>query len=115
MMDQDTQNYIITHYLHLMSPQEKLAYKHIHSLLKLEGNKDLDKIKKIYFKASWLTKDLTALSLIHDGIEKFYKNTAQRILSNHHAQITFNNCPKCGKLARTPLAKQCRYCYFDWH
>ncbi|GEM63567.1 hypothetical protein SF1_15490 [Sphingobacterium faecium NBRC 15299] len=98
-----------------MSPQEKLAYKHIHSLLKLEGNKDLDKIKKIYFKAVLLTKDLTALSLIHDGIEKFYKNTAQRILSNHHAQITFNNCPKCGKLARTPLAKQCRYCYFDWH
>lgn len=73
MMDQDTVNYIIIHYLHLMSPKEKLAYKHIHSLLKLEGNNNLDKMKKIYVKAGWLTKDRIALSLIHDGIEKFYK------------------------------------------
>ena len=26
-----------------------------------------------------------------------------------------NNCPKCGKLARTPKAKQCRYCFYNWH
>ncbi|MEN5088912.1 hypothetical protein MUB18_13390 [Sphingobacterium sp. PCS056] len=115
MIDQDTQNYVITHYLHLMSPHEKLAYKHIHSLLKLEGNKDLDKMKKIYLKTGWLTKDRIALSLIRDGSEKFYKNTAERILAHHHSQITFNNCPKCGKLARTPLARQCKHCYFDWH
>lgn len=30
-------------------------------------------------------------------------------------QIFWNFCPKCEKLARTPKAKQCRYCNYDWH
>ncbi|TCR11894.1 hypothetical protein EDF67_103307 [Sphingobacterium sp. JUb78] len=115
MIDPETQNYIITYYLHLMNPKEKLAYKHIHSLLKIGDNENHDKMTKIYHKAGWLTKDSVALSLLKDGTENFYKNTAERIFSHHYTEIIFNNCPKCGKLARIPHAKQCRYCNFDWH
>lgn len=30
-------------------------------------------------------------------------------------KVFFNNCPKCGKLAITPQAKQCRFCSYNWH
>ncbi|MCW2263098.1 MULTISPECIES: hypothetical protein [Sphingobacterium] len=105
MIDPEIQNYIITYYLHLMTPKDKLAYKHIHSLLKIENNTDQAKMSKIYHKAGWLTKDSVALSFLKDGAEDFYKNTAERIFSNDHTKIIFNNCPKCGKLARIPHAK----------
>jgi hypothetical protein len=26
-----------------------------------------------------------------------------------------NCCPKCDALAKTPKARQCRYCFHDWH
>lgn len=26
-----------------------------------------------------------------------------------------NRCPKCSKIARTPKAKQCPWCFHDWH
>ena len=31
------------------------------------------------------------------------------------SNILIADCPQCGKLARTPQAKQCRHCGFDWH
>lgn len=115
IMERETQDYIIQHYLHLMSSKEKLAYKHAHSLLKIDQNEDIDKIKRVYFKVGWLTKDENALSLLNNGLEKFNEDTATRIMRNHASEIFFNYCPNCGKLARTPTAKQCRFCYCDWH
>ncbi|MCS4224559.1 hypothetical protein [Sphingobacterium sp. BIGb0165] len=114
-MEKEKQDYIINHYLHLMSPKEKLAYKHAHSLLKIDQNDDIDKIKRVYFKAGWLTKDENALSLLNNGLEKFNGDTVARIIRDHVSEIFFNYCPNCGKLARTPTAKQCRFCFHDWH
>lgn len=51
-MEKEKQDYIINHYIHLMSPKEKLAYKHAHSLLKIDQNENIDKIKRVYF--SWM-------------------------------------------------------------
>jgi hypothetical protein len=42
------------------------------------------------------------------------RRIADRI-GHEHSRELFNHCPKCGKLARTPLARQCRYCNYDWH
>ncbi|QQD12977.1 hypothetical protein [Sphingobacterium sp. UDSM-2020] len=114
-MNKEIQDYIITYYLDLMSPEEKLAYKHAHSTLKLDGSENLEKMQRIYLKTGWLTKDQTVLSLLNNGLEKFNENTATRILRDHHLDIVFNYCPKCHKLARTPTAKQCRFCFHDWH
>jgi len=37
------------------------------------------------------------------------------LLDKYSDKIIWNNCPNCKKLARTPKAKQCRYCNHDWH
>lgn len=39
---------------------------------------------------------------------------ATLLLKNYSHNIFFNNCTNCGKLARTPNAKQCRFCGYDW-
>ena len=56
-----------------------------------------------------------SLELLNDGEEQFKINVAKRILSEHRTNPLFNYCPKCGKLARTPQAKQCRFCKHNWH
>lgn len=40
---------------------------------------------------------------------------ATLISDNFSDKILWNNCPNCNKLARTPKAKQCRFCEYDWH
>lgn len=48
------------------------------------------------------------------GKEQLNRIIAERLLKDHGSEI-LNTCPRCEKLARTPLAKQCRHCGFDWH
>jgi hypothetical protein len=49
------------------------------------------------------------------GFEHFKKEVAIRIYKDNKAELELNLCPKCNKIARTPLAKQCRFCKHDWH
>jgi len=50
----------------------------------------------------------------HEG-DKERKRLAAIIKNTFNDKVFWNLCPKCKKLARTPKAKQCRYCKFDWH
>jgi hypothetical protein len=49
------------------------------------------------------------LRLASGGIDVFVVRTAQRILDEHKNKIVLNNCPRCGALAKTPKARQCRF------
>ncbi|MDR6564232.1 MULTISPECIES: hypothetical protein [unclassified Arcicella] len=113
-MDKQTVKYIMDHYFHLSNDKEKLAWKHYSSSIKLEGNESPKKLE-MYKKMGWLTDDNDVLNLLKDGYDNFEENTAKKILATHEDKIFFNRCPNCGLLARTPKAKQCRYCLHDWH
>jgi hypothetical protein len=62
-----------------------------------------------------LSDDPEVLGLASGGLEEFYVRTAQRILAEDRDKIFVNTCPSCGKLARTPQARQCHFCGHDWH
>jgi formylmethanofuran dehydrogenase subunit E len=53
--------------------------------------------------------------LMADGEEKFKLSWVKRILQTQADKIVFNRCKICGGLARTPQAKQCRFCGNQWH
>jgi hypothetical protein len=59
--------------------------------------------------------DPAVLFLARDGHEAFIFRTGKRILNDHGSQVFLNCCSRCGELARTPKAQQCRYCGNDWH
>lgn len=66
-------------------------------------------------KNRFLTTDKAALKLLENGYSEFIKNTATRIFNDNINDLELNLCPKCRKIARTPKAKQCRFCSHNWH
>nr|WP_319570184.1 hypothetical protein [uncultured Draconibacterium sp.] len=113
-MNQETAKYIINHFGQYMTTIESQAWRHYSSTLKLADNEN-HALRKMYFKKGWLSNDSEVLNLLKDGYDKFEKNTADRILTENKNEIFLNTCPECGQLARTPKAKQCRHCGYDWH
>jgi hypothetical protein len=61
------------------------------------------------------TSDPEVLRLMTDGVDAFLLRVRDRILRDYPQQVVLNYCPKCGGLAKTPRAKQCRWCHHDWH
>ena len=57
--------------------------------------------------------DPQVLELLKDGYSEFRKRVIERIYNEQLSKL--NRCPKCNGLARTPRARQCRYCWHDWH
>jgi hypothetical protein len=113
-LNRETANYIITYFSELMTPPEKAALRHQHSLIKLEGDEN-DQRTKLYYRRGLLSTDPYVLDLLSAGPDQFMIKCAERILNEHPKKVHLNLCPKCNKLARTPYAKQCRYCHYDWH
>lgn len=63
----------------------------------------------------WLTNDQNVLKALGQGIQAFTERLIQRLKIAHPDRFYLNLCPRCSQLARTPTAKQCRYCGHDWH
>lgn len=121
VMNKETASYIITYFSHLLTLKEKAVIKHQHSLIKLdnsdssEASEQNQRRRAMYLKQGWLSTDTETLNLLKDGYEQFEIDTATRLISERSEEIVLNKCPKCGRLARTPYAKQCRFCGHDWH
>ncbi len=111
-MDQELVDYIINHYSNFFSLREVAAYKHAFAAEKAGNFKSQELKDKITRDLGINDKD--ALQLLDNGFLEFKRRSAEKILKDHHDEIVINLCPKCGRLARTPLAKQCRHCGHNW-
>jgi len=114
-MEKETAEYIINYFSELLTLEERFAIRHTHHSIKTEDSLDNPRIRNIYLKHSWITEDQEILQLLLNGYDNFQIQTAKRISEQNPDKVFFNNCPKCGKLARTPFAKQCRFCGHNWH
>lgn len=112
-MNPELIDYIFNYYFRLLELKEKSAYLHQQAILKAE-NAESEKLKATIL-ARWGSSDDEILRLLNNGYEQFRETVAERILRDHKDEIFINLCPKCHKLARTPLAKQCRFCSYSWH
>jgi hypothetical protein len=100
--------YVINYFGRLMTKAEGLAYRAFIA----EG-----KLKAYHAPHLWedmKTSDPEALTLRADGVDAFLLRVRDRILRDPPHQIVLNYCPKCGGLATTPKAKQCRWCHHHW-
>lgn len=95
--------------------------EHSNSIFKLRRPEDYDSIEVYEEKLKWykerklITEDIKALALLEKGREQFYINAATRIVEQIPEKVFFNYCARCGKLARTPYARQCKNCKHNWH
>lgn len=111
-MDKETANYIKSYFSNLMTDDEKLALKYQMYTYKTEDN---PKMRKMMVDRGWISERPDIKEYLKDGYEEFELNVAKRIMEETPEQVFLNNCPKCNKLARTPYARQCRYCGNNWH
>jgi hypothetical protein len=49
------------------------------------------------------------------GPDEFRRRVCDRLLAVCAAEIFVNRCPNCERIVRTPQARQCFWCGFDWH
>lgn len=54
------------------------------------------------------------LALLSGGQQALRLSCADRLVREHKALIFENACPSCGKLPRTPRARQCLKCGHSW-
>jgi hypothetical protein len=118
-MDPGKAVYIIRYYGHFRTMQERLAHRHLVGTIKATGRSDataqLEARNGYSHLSEMLSDDPDVLSLTSAGWEAFILRTAERIFDQHRHEMSFNYCCRCGVLARTPKAKQCRSCGNDWH
>ena len=111
-MDKELIDYIITHYTGLFGLKEKMAQKH--HLATTKSDNTNDSRHKDMILRQWGTGDQETLGLLNNGYDEFKRISAEKILREQGDKVFVNNCPKCGRLARTPFAKQCRHCGHSW-
>jgi hypothetical protein len=61
------------------------------------------------------TDDPEVNAALADGPERFRRRVSARVLSEAGAEVFVNRCPRCARVVRTPKARQCFRCGFDWH
>lgn len=116
-MDPGLTTYIMIYYRHLMTANERRAELHVMAQERIrECGGDTSMLQQVpeMFRGG-LTDNAEALRLARGGREQLYEAIATRIVSECRDEIVINLCPACKKLARTPKARQCRFCGFDWH
>lgn len=115
-MEPELADYIFNYCSKFINDTEFKAINHHFGLVKkMDRYGDNLPIQFLEAKKRFLTDDPEALELLKDGYPNFIMKTAERIYRDHKHELQFNLCPKCNKIARTPQAKQCRFCRHDWH
>ncbi len=111
--------YVINFHSGLMTFAERKARSHLIATMKATTGRS-DQQAQLEARTDWIhsrafSSEPDVLELAKDGYQSFQLRTAARILRDSPDQVFLNCCPICGKLARTPTAKQCRHCHHDWH
>lgn len=94
--------------------KELTANKHLFALNK-SGNGVNVVMWKMLQNPGMISTDKEVLKLVEGGFESFKIKVATRIFKEHGDELKLNLCPECGKIARTPWAKQCQFCFHSWH
>ncbi|MFC0513986.1 hypothetical protein ACFFGT_07250 [Mucilaginibacter angelicae] len=107
-------NYIISYFSNLIDRREAIALSHHFYSAEVKSAPDNSSKRDWLIKKEKMTDDPEILKLLDAGYEQLRLSAAENVLKNHPGKVFFNCCKICGKLARTPRAKQCRFCGHDW-
>jgi hypothetical protein len=104
-------DYIWSHAYEYMTDLEKLSYKAVNARFKAENASQ--EMAKVLLEKWGGKNDPRVNEALSQGVEPFREAVRDRILRDHPEIV--NRCPECGKIVRTPRAKQCNWCFYDWH
>lgn len=107
-------DYIFEYCGKYFTEDESKANGHLTAMFKSKNNVH-SPMYKFFMKEENVLVNQQIVDLVKDGFEKFKIRVVTRIYSEHKHSLDLNLCTKCWKIARTPDARQCRFCFHDWH
>jgi hypothetical protein len=118
--DQELTRYIWKHYQHLMTELERRAGRAILGRAKVEAARARDtaasrEMAKL-LSERWAEVGVPEVdAALADGPAVFRRKVRDRLLSECGSEVFVNRCGRCKRVVRTPQARQCLWCGFDWH
>ena len=111
--EEEIKKYVIKNYKKLFNETEMFGFNAMVALekAKLAGDYMKEKLNSEWSKVN----NPKVNEVLGDGIDIFIDNVYKRLITEHGNNIFLNICPECSKIARTPKAKQCPWCFHDWH
>jgi hypothetical protein len=108
----DVTKYVFHNYPNLMTENEASAWK---TYLWQAKNETCGKELPDFLADKFGSRRHEVLVLLSKGAESFFIGVRDRVLKEHKDKIILNYCPRCGALTRTPKAKICPKCSFNWY
>ena len=107
--------YVFKHFRHLMTPLERRTLEYSVPII---GGTQHDTMQRLHAflegRDGHVADDDVIAAFAFTSAER--KNAAiDRLIASQIELIIQNRCPRCNRLARTPMAKQCLWCHHDWH
>jgi hypothetical protein len=109
----ELRNYIFEYCGKFFLESEKKASWHLLALSKSRNGENV-KMYKFFMKEENVYADKEIMDLVDGGFESFKNKVITRVFNDHKEELELNLCPKCKKIARTPQARQCRFCLHTW-
>lgn len=107
----ELEDYIYDYCGQFQTAEERLARNTLMYSSKTTSEGMLAKMKQ----NGWISEDPNILAMTADGYQALKRRVVERIWREHRDMLNLNLCPRCNKITRTPEAKQCRFCHYDWH
>ncbi|HEV3168144.1 MAG TPA: hypothetical protein VGZ22_29340 [Isosphaeraceae bacterium] len=112
--DESLTNYVLKHYAHLMTPLESRVMRAIQAEEKARVVQSKEMESSI--RTRWgRTPDEEVAQALEAGAGPFRRGVRERLFRERSADIAINRCPACQRIVRTPSARQCLWCGYDWH
>ena len=106
-------HYILINHSSLLSPFEQRVESAAMARVKFAACEPGSPVKG-KLEAQCQFGDAEINSALAAGLEAFHRSVARRILVEYR-DLQINRCPQCNCIVRTPNARQCFWCGYDWH
>jgi len=107
--------YVWKHYRHLMTPLEKRVCLYFVPIISGSDNEMLRRCYEYCESEHGHVEDQDVLDAFKSDRKGFDLRVRQRIMQECADEVFINRCPKCSRIVRSPLARQCPWCKHDWH
>ncbi len=112
--DRELTRYILNHYPHLLTGLELRVTQAIRARAK-SAEASSPNMAEMLNRRWGAPGDCEVEAALAAGPEAYERKIRDRLLAEHAAVVIVNRCRRCERVVRTPQARQCFWCGFEWH
>ena len=107
--------YVLQYFPHLMTPLERRVTEYIAPIVSHAEDSKILMLYEFLEERDGHVNDAEVISAFQTPFVVRIENAVDHVLKTRRDELIENRCSQCHRLARTPVAKQCLWCGYDWH